>query len=118
MTTLELYRKFEKQLLHHRLEHGVGNPNEFSIIDNMEQAWYSISPEEHLVLDAEPPQCFPTKAFIEYAEMTKKLNEIQLLSEQVSREEENLLDKMDIVWHNMTDNEQEWLRKNHKQITS
>lgn len=118
MTNIELYRKFEKQLLHHRLEHGVGNPLEFSIIDNMENVWYSLSSEEQQVLNAEPSLSFPTTAFIEYAELTKKLKEMQLLSEQVSTTEEETLDRMDFVWHNMREEEQEWMRRNHEKITS
>lgn len=113
-TNLELYRKFEKQLLHHRLEHGVGNPLEFSIIDNMENTWYALSTEEQLILDAEPSQCFPSTAFIEYVELTKKLKETQLLLEQVSTTEEETLDKMDIVWHNMRDEERKWMDRNHE----
>ncbi len=112
MTTLELYRKFEKQLLHHRLQHGVGNPNEFALIDNMEKAWYSISPEEQQMLDAEPPQCFPSEAYISYKASSERLLEIQKQSPNDSTpEEEILLDKMDILWHNIREEEKEYLSK-------
>lgn len=111
MTNLELYRKFEKELLHHRLEHGVGNPNEFSIIDNMEKAWYSVSSEEQQILDAEPPQCFPSKAYKEYVDTVKELAVFQNELEVKSEDEHKLLDKMNKAWHNMTDNEKEYLQK-------
>lgn len=112
MTNLELYRKFEKELLHHRLKHGVGNPNELSLIDNMEKAWYNISTEEQQMLDAEPPQCFPSEAYISYKASSERLLEIQKQSPNDSTpEEEILLDKMDILWHNMREYEREYLTK-------
>lgn len=112
MTNLELYRKFENQLLEHRIGHGVGTPLEYSIIDNMEKAWYALSPEEQLLLNTEPQHCLLSETAKSYKDCTERILEIQKQSPNDSTpEEESLLDKMDILWHNISDKEKAWLSR-------
>lgn len=113
-TNYEFYKEMETQLLWCRLECGVGSKEENPIVDIMCDIWYKLNDDEQDLLNKECPQCFPSKAFLEYKEMTKKLNIMQKENEE--QEEELLLDKMDIVWHNMTDKEKDWMRRNHKNI--
>ena len=118
MTNLELYKKFEAQLLEHRLLHGIGSPSEFPIIDNMEVTWYTLTPEEQQLLDSEGSQCFPSQAFNEYKQLTIQLRALQSITENVTKKEEELLDKMDQVWYNIPDKERQWLKRHHEEISS
>ena len=114
--SLENYREFEEKLLNFRMKNGVGTHHEYDLLEEGIEIWNTLTEQEQELLDKEGPQCFPSKAFLKYKEMTKKLNIMQKENKESTPEEDLLLDEMDSIWYDMSDKEIKWIKINDRNI--